>query len=34
VLEKELGEEQLKQQLTLAHQRAAKNQKLKKELGV
>ena len=28
VLEKELGEEQLKQQLILAHQRTAKNQKL------
>jgi len=34
VLEKELGEEQLKQQLILAHQRTAKNQKLKKELAV
>jgi len=36
VLEKELGnnEEQLKQQLILAHQRAVKNQKLKKELEV
>jgi hypothetical protein len=36
ILEKELAseEEQLKQQLALAHQRAAKNQKLKKELGV
>ena len=34
VLEKELGEEQLKQQLILAHKRVAKNQKLKKELGV
>ena len=35
-LEKELGnnEEQLKQQLILAHQRAVKNQKLKKELEV
>jgi len=34
VLEKELGEEQLKQQLIIAHQRTAKNQKLKKELAV
>ena len=34
VLEKELGEEQLKQQLILAHQRTAKNQKLKKELAI
>lgn len=36
VLEKELAseEEQLKQQLILAHKRAAKNQKSKKELGV
>ena len=34
VLEKELGEEQLKQQLILAHQRIAKNQKLKKELAI
>jgi hypothetical protein len=34
VLEKELGGEQLKQQLILAHKRAAKNQKLKKELAV
>jgi metal-responsive CopG/Arc/MetJ family transcriptional regulator len=34
ILEKELGEEQLKQQLILSHQRAAKNQKLKKELEV
>ena len=34
VLEKELGEEQLKQQLILAHKRVAKNQKLKKELAV
>ena len=36
VLEKELlgEEEQLKQQLILAHQRVAKNQKLKKELAV
>ena len=34
VLEKELGEEQLKQQLILAHQRKAKNQKLKKELAI
>jgi len=34
ILEKELGAEQLKQQLILAHKRVAKNQKLKKELGV
>jgi len=34
VLEKELGKEQLKQQLILAHQRTAKNQKLKKELAI
>jgi len=34
VLEKEFGEEQLKQQLILAHKRAVKNQKLKKELEV
>jgi len=34
VLEKELGEEQLKQKLILAHKRATKNQKLKKELAV
>ena len=34
MLEKELGEEQLKQQLILAHKRVAKNQKLKKELAV
>jgi hypothetical protein len=34
VLEKELGEEQFKQRLILAHKRAAKNQKLKKELAV
>lgn len=36
VLEKELAseEEQLKQQLILAHQRAAKGQKLKKELAI
>ena len=35
-LEKELAseEEQQKQQLILAHKRAAKNQKLKKELAV
>ena len=34
ILEKELGAEQLKQQLILAHQRAAKNQKSKKDLAV
>jgi len=34
VLEKELGEEQLKQQLILAHKRAAKSQKSKKDLAV
>jgi len=34
VLEKELGEEQLKQQLIASHKRVAKNQKLKKELAV
>ncbi len=34
MLEKELGAEQLKQQLILAHKRVAKNQKLKKELAV
>jgi len=34
VLEKELGEEQLKQQLIASHKRVAKNQKLKKELEV
>jgi hypothetical protein len=34
VLEKELGEEQLKQQLIASHKRVAQNQKLKKELGV
>jgi len=34
ILEKELGGEQLKQQLILAHKRASKNQKLKKELAV
>ena len=36
VLEKELAseEEQLKQQLALAHQRAAKSQKSKKDLAV
>jgi hypothetical protein len=34
MLERELGEEQLKQKLILAHKRATKNQKLKKELAV
>ena len=34
VLEKELSEEQLKQQLIASHKRVAKNQKLKKELAV
>ena len=34
VLEKELGEEQLKQQLIASHKRVAKNQKLKKELAI
>jgi len=34
ILEKELGAEQLKQQLILAHKRAAKSQKSKKELAV
>ena len=34
VLEKELGEEQLKQQLIASHKRVAKSQKLKKELAV
>jgi len=33
VLEKELGEKQLKQQLIASHKRVAKNQKLKKELA-
>ena len=34
LIEKELGEEQLKQQLIASHKRVAKNQKLKKELAV
>jgi hypothetical protein len=34
VLEKELGEEQLKQQLIASHKRAAKSQKSKKDLAV
>lgn len=34
MIEKELGEEQLKQQLIASHKRVAKNQKLKKELAV
>ena len=34
VLEKELGEEQLKQQLIASHKRIAKNQKLKKDLAI
>ena len=34
LLKRELGEEQFKQRLILAHKRAAKNQKLKKELAV
>ena len=34
MLERELGEEQLKQKLILAHKRATKNQKLKKELAI
>ena len=34
ILEKEVGGEQLKQKLILAHKRATKNQKLKKELVV
>ena len=34
VLEKELGEEQLKQQLIASHKRVAKSQKSKKDLAV
>ena len=34
VLEKELSEEQLKQQLIASHKRVAQNQKSKKELAV
>lgn len=34
LVEKELGEEQLKQQLIASHKRVARNQKLKKELAV
>jgi hypothetical protein len=34
LIEKELGEEQLKQQLIASHKRVAQNQKSKKELAV